>query len=57
MRRLQNILPYEPGYTEHREIERRRRQTREWLRQREARAQEPFVKDSRETGSPVGLFK
>ena len=38
MRRLQNILPYEPGYAEHREIERRRREAREWLRQREAHA-------------------
>ena len=38
MRRLQNILPYEPGYTEHHEIKPHRREVREWLRQREAHA-------------------
>jgi len=41
MCRLQHVLPYESGYTEHRKIERRRRETREWLRQREAHADEP----------------
>lgn len=30
------ILPYEPGYTGHWEAEKRRKATREWLRQREA---------------------
>jgi hypothetical protein len=30
-----SLLPYEPGYTGHWEAERRRRETREWLRQRE----------------------
>jgi hypothetical protein len=29
------ILPYEPGYTGHREMEKRRKETKEWLRQRE----------------------
>jgi hypothetical protein len=54
MRRLQNNLPYESGYTEHREIERRRRETREWLRQREAHADAlPALRaDRREPGLP-----
>ena len=30
------ILPYEPGYTGHWEEEKRRKETREWLRQRDA---------------------
>ena len=30
------ILPYEPGYTGHWEQEKRRKETREWLREREA---------------------
>ena len=29
------ILPYEPGYTGHWEAEKRRKETKEWLRQRE----------------------
>jgi hypothetical protein len=29
------ILPYEPGYTGHWEMEKRRKETREWLRKRE----------------------
>jgi hypothetical protein len=29
------ILPYEPGYTGHWEMEKRRRETREWMRKRE----------------------
>jgi hypothetical protein len=29
------LLPYEPGYTGHWEAEKRRKETREWLRQRE----------------------
>jgi len=29
------LLPYEPGYTGHWQAERRRRETREWLRRRE----------------------
>ena len=29
------ILPYEPGYTGHWEMEKRRKETREWLRERE----------------------
>ena len=36
MRRLHDILPYEPGYTHHREVERKRRATRAWLQEREA---------------------
>jgi hypothetical protein len=31
------ILPYEPGYTGHWEMEKRRKETREWLREREQR--------------------
>jgi hypothetical protein len=29
------VLPYEPDYVGHREAEKRRRETKEWLRQRE----------------------
>jgi hypothetical protein len=29
------ILPYEPGYIGHWEVEKRHKQTKEWLRQRE----------------------
>ena len=29
------VLPCDPGYRAHREAEKRRQQTREWLRQRE----------------------
>jgi hypothetical protein len=29
------ILPYEPGYTGHREMAKRRKATRDWLRERE----------------------
>jgi hypothetical protein len=29
------ILPYEPGYTGHWEMEKRRKETKEWLRRRE----------------------
>lgn len=36
MPRLQHSLPYEPGYTGHWAAERRHRETREWLRKREA---------------------
>jgi hypothetical protein len=28
------ILPYEPGYTGHWEMEKRRKETKEWLRRR-----------------------
>ena len=66
MRCLQHVLRYEPGYTAHCEIERRRRQTREWLRQREAYVGErqgsaPHDRGSHEPGSlalvqrPLGL--
>jgi hypothetical protein len=42
MRRLTDILPYEPGYSVHREVERRRRETRTWLRQRESMLEQPM---------------
>jgi hypothetical protein len=29
------VLPYEPGYTAHRDAEKRREETRRWLEQRE----------------------
>jgi hypothetical protein len=29
------MLPYEPGYSGHWEMEKRRKETKEWLRQRE----------------------
>jgi hypothetical protein len=29
------VLPYEPDYVGHREAEKRRQETKEWLRQRE----------------------
>jgi hypothetical protein len=29
------VLPYEPDYFSHREAEKRRQETKEWLRQRE----------------------
>jgi hypothetical protein len=31
----QLVLPCDPGYTAHREAEKRRQETRDWLRQRE----------------------
>lgn len=34
-RNSQIVLPYEPGYTGHRDAARRRQETREWLRRRE----------------------
>jgi hypothetical protein len=41
------ILPYEPGYTGHWEAKKRRKETKEWLRQRELRRQR-----EREIASP-----
>ena len=35
------LLPYDPQYVGHREAEKRRRETREWLRQRELKLLEP----------------
>ena len=32
------ILPYEPGYTGHWEMEKRRKETQDWLRERELQA-------------------
>jgi hypothetical protein len=37
------ILPYEPGYTGHWEAEKRRKETREWLRQRERDLAAPSI--------------
>ena len=37
------ILPYEPGYTGHWEAEKRRKETREWLRQRERDIAAPSI--------------
>jgi hypothetical protein len=37
------ILPYEPGYTGHWEAEKRRKETREWLRQRELEIASPSI--------------
>ncbi len=34
------ILPYEPGYTGHWEMEKRRKETRDWLRERERQVRE-----------------
>jgi hypothetical protein len=34
------ILPYEPGYTGHWEMEKRRKETRDWLREREQRVRD-----------------
>ena len=35
------LLPYDPQYTGHREAEKRRQETGEWLRQRELKLPEP----------------
>jgi hypothetical protein len=35
------VLPYEPGYTGHWEAEKRRKETREWLRRREREVAAP----------------
>jgi hypothetical protein len=37
------LLPYEPGYTGHWEAEKRRKETREWLRQREREIAAPSI--------------
>jgi hypothetical protein len=37
------ILPYEPGYTGHWEAEKRRKETREWMRQREREIASPSI--------------
>jgi len=37
------ILPYEPGYTGHWEAEKRRKETREWLRKREREIAAPSI--------------
>jgi hypothetical protein len=38
------ILPYEPGYTGHWEMEKRRKETREWLRKREQEVMRARIK-------------
>ena len=38
------ILPYEPGYTGHWEMEKRRKETREWLREREQQVMRDRIK-------------
>jgi len=45
------LLPYEPGYTGHWEGEKRRKQTKAWLRQRE-REVAGRVSHERETVAP-----
>jgi hypothetical protein len=37
------VLPCDPQYTAHREAEKRRQQTREWLRQRERTRVAPSI--------------
>jgi hypothetical protein len=45
----QLVLPCDPGYTAHREAEKRRQETRDWLRQRErASATPPIVPEAPE---------
>jgi hypothetical protein len=39
----QLVLPCDPGYTAHREAEKRRQETREWLRQREQATAAPSI--------------
>jgi hypothetical protein len=34
------VLPYEPGFTGHWEMRKRRKETREWLREREQQVRE-----------------
>jgi hypothetical protein len=38
------ILPYEPGYTGHWKLEKRRKETREWLREREQQLMRDRIK-------------
>jgi hypothetical protein len=49
------ILPCDPNYTAHWEAEKRRKKTREWLRQRErGLAQAPsIVSETPETAAPA----
>jgi hypothetical protein len=50
LKRFKLILPYEPGYTGHWEAEKRRKETKAWLRQRE---REAFASSrERETAAP-----
>jgi hypothetical protein len=49
MRHASNLVfPYDPGYTGHWEAEKRRKEMREWLRQRERERDAP----SRVSGTP-----
>jgi hypothetical protein len=49
LRKSQLVLPCDPEYTRHRDAEKRRRETREWLIQRErASLAPPIVPDQTE---------
>ena len=37
------VLPYEPDYVGHREVAKRRQETKEWLRQRELAERAPSI--------------
>lgn len=45
------VLPYEPGYTGHREAERRQEETRRWLEEREKMIESPSVVPNQTTNS------
>ena len=48
------VLPCDPGYTGHRDAEKRRRETRDWLRQREREVSAPsIVPESAEPDAPA----
>jgi hypothetical protein len=48
------VLPCDPGYTGHRDAEKRRRETRDWLRQREREVSAPsIVPESPESDAPA----
>ncbi len=47
------ILPYEPGYTGHWEMEKRRKETREWLRERGQQVDTDYARSGVLTGRDV----
>jgi hypothetical protein len=48
------VLPCDPGYTAHRDAEKRHRETRNWLRQREREIAAPsIVPESGEPEAPA----
>src|SRR5262245_35423575 len=49
------ILPYEPEYTGHREEEKRREETREWLRQRKRELESPSMASDWNSATPSSL--